>query len=91
MHEALLFSAQLRLIDVSKDKIRRFVDEVGPPFLPCDPAALESRTWRYPSDSEYSVFRSYLEKGALQMADWAAMWSAFAYAEPCLYGTEKDS
>lgn len=30
MHEALLFSAQLRLIDVSKDKMRRFVDEVGP-------------------------------------------------------------
>ena len=34
MHEALLFSAQLRLIDVSKDKMRRFVDEVGPPLLP---------------------------------------------------------
>ena len=88
MHEALLFSAQLRLIDVSRDKMRRFVDEVGPPFLPCDPAALESRTWRYSSDSAYSVFRSYLEKGALQMADRAAMWSAFAYAEPCLYGSE---
>lgn len=57
VHEALLFSAQLRLIDVRKDKMRRFVDEVGPPLLPCDPAALESGTWRYPSDSEYSVFR----------------------------------
>ena len=32
MHEALLFSAQLRLIDVSKDKMHKFVDEVGPPF-----------------------------------------------------------
>ena len=31
VHEALLFSAQLRLIDVSKDKMRTFVDEASSP------------------------------------------------------------
>lgn len=35
MHEALLFSAQLRLINVSKDKMRQFVEEV-PFFLLTD-------------------------------------------------------
>ena len=30
VHEALLFSAQLRLIDTSKDKMRKFVDEASP-------------------------------------------------------------
>ena len=35
MHEALLFSAQLRLIDVSKDKMRKFVDEARLVLHPC--------------------------------------------------------
>ena len=30
VHEALLFSAQLRLIDTSKDNMRKFVDEASP-------------------------------------------------------------
>ena len=37
MHEALLFSAQLRLIDVSKDKMRKFVDEASPVHTPVVP------------------------------------------------------
>ena len=55
VHEALLFSAQLRLIDTSKDKMRKFVDEARPcadtalvPYRPITKLALCNSLWGCP-------------------------------------------